>query len=542
MTPRDQELSGAAVAAIVRDHMDPILQRWQQRVLREVYAAGNQEQPSLVDSMPAFIEQLALTVEAPSLPRQQAQTTRAAREHGGERARVPGYTLDQVIFEYQVLREVMVETLEAQQHIGPQALRRIHAVVDHAIREASVHFVERARERPGHAERSTRLQEALLTAARAQAEVEAVKTRLANLIQNAPVFICAQEGPQHVYQLANPLYQQLVGPGRPLLGLTVREALPEVVEQGFADVLDRVYSTGEPFIGSERPVQLQRQEGGPLEQTLLNFVYQPRRDAWGQVEGIDTFGFDVTELVRARQRAELLSSQMADRADFEQQLIGIVSHDLRNPLSAILLGSSLLMRREGLDARTTQSLVRIQASAERATRMVNDLLDFTQARLGGGLRMERRPADLHQVTRGVVEEVEITWPTRTLEVRHEGDGQGEWDSDRMAQAVQNLVTNALKYSPEDSPVSITTRGQDAEVILSVTNQGPPIPSDKRMGLFEPMQRATEELDKAGRSVGLGLYIVKNIVEAHGGQVDVVSTLEEGTRFTVHLPRHGRPPQ
>ncbi|MBM7119035.1 PAS domain S-box protein [Archangium primigenium] len=224
------------------------------------------------------------------------------------------------------------------------------------------------------------------------------------------------------------------------------------------------------------------------------------------------------------------------RADFEQQLIGIVSHDLRNPLSAILLGVTTLARREGLDERSLKSILRIQSSAERAVRMIRDLLDFTQARLGGGIPLKRQRTDLHLVTRGVLEEVEATTPGREVLLRHLGDGQGEWDADRIAQVIQNLVTNALKYSAPESPVRVEATGDDGWVTLRVHNHGTPIPAERHASLFEPLQRATAEVDRVGRSVGLGLYIVDQIVRAHGGAVSVHSTAEDGTTFTVKLPR------
>ena len=228
--------------------------------------------------------------------------------------------------------------------------------------------------------------------------------------------------------------------------------------------------------------------------------------------------------------------QLRQRADFEQQLIGIVSHDLRNPVSAILLGAAGLLRGDDLSERQTKTVVRIQSSAERASRMIRDLLDFTQARLGGGIRIERRKADLHQLVQGVLDEVEATHARREVRVRRDGDGRGQWDPDRLAQVVQNLVTNALKYSPEGTPVRVETHGEDGGVTLSVHNQGVPIPPEQFARLFEPLHRATGNLDKVGRSVGLGLYIVKHLVDAHGGTVDVRSTAEEGTTFTVRLPR------
>jgi signal transduction histidine kinase len=240
---------------------------------------------------------------------------------------------------------------------------------------------------------------------------------------------------------------------------------------------------------------------------------------------------------RARQRAEALAEELRQRADFEQQLIGIVSHDLRTPLSAILLGVAGLLRGEELSEQQTKRVVRIQSSAERANRLIRDLLDFTQARLAGGIRLERRAMNLHALIQSVLEEVEATYSDRELRVSRDGDGSGEWDPDRLGQVVQNLVTNALKYSPGGTPVRIETHAEDGGMALSVHNDGAPIPPERLGRIFQPFQRASGEVDTASRSIGLGLYIVKQLVEAHGGTVSVESTAEAGTTFTVRLPRH-----
>ncbi len=213
-----------------------------------------------------------------------------------------------------------------------------------------------------------------------------------------------------------------------------------------------------------------------------------------------------------------------------------MSHDLRNPLNVILLGATGLLRGEDLGERQMVSVVRIQAAAERAHRMIRDLLDFTQARLAGGLHIDRRPADLHDILRGVLPELEATHADRELRVRLRGDGRGEWDPDRLGQVVQNLVLNALKYSPRGTPVRIETHASDTGVTLSVHNEGPPIPPERLERIFQPLQRGTGEVDKAGRSIGLGLYIVKQVADAHGGTVSVESTAEAGTTFIVQLPR------
>ncbi|MFB1485003.1 ATP-binding protein [Corallococcus sp. RDP092CA] len=253
------------------------------------------------------------------------------------------------------------------------------------------------------------------------------------------------------------------------------------------------------------------------------------KDAEGRVLKWVGMSMDVHELRQAQ-------AQQQQRADFEQQLIGIVSHDLRNPVSAILLGAASLIRREELDERSTKAVSRIQTAAERAHRMIRDLLDFTQARLGGGLRIQRRASDVHEIVDGVLEEIEATHPDRELHRRRGGSGLGEWDPDRLGQLAQNLVTNALKYSPRDTAVLVETYGEDDAVTLSIHNAGAPI-SPERMGrLFQPLQRASGEVDTSGRSIGLGLYIVKQLVEAHGGTITVTSTADAGTTFTVRLPR------
>ncbi|RKG74877.1 ATP-binding protein [Corallococcus terminator] len=256
----------------------------------------------------------------------------------------------------------------------------------------------------------------------------------------------------------------------------------------------------------------------------------PVKDAQGRVLKWVGTSTDIHDLRQAQ-------SQLQQRADFEQQLIGIVSHDLRNPVSAILLGAASLMRRDELDARSTKAVSRIQSAAERAHRMIRDLLDFTQARLGGGIRLQRRPTDLHAVIGGVLEEIEATHPDRELHKRASGDGHGAWDPDRLGQMAQNLVTNALKYSPRETSVRVETRGDGDSVVLSVHNPGTPIPPERLERLFQPLQRASGEVDNSTRSIGLGLYIVKHLAEAHGGTVTVHSTADAGTTFTVRLPRH-----
>jgi signal transduction histidine kinase len=243
------------------------------------------------------------------------------------------------------------------------------------------------------------------------------------------------------------------------------------------------------------------------------------------------------KVARANREAE---AQQQRRVEFEQQLVGIVSHDLRNPLNAIQLSAANLLRRGGLEALALKGVVRIQSSADRAVRLVRDLLDFTRARLGEGIPVTRTRLDFHEVVDRSVEEVRSAFPGREVPFHAEGSGHGEWDGDRIAQVVHNLATNALKYSPEGTPVRVASRAVDGEVRLEVHNAGEPIAPELLPNLFKPLQRGVQEDSQKSGSIGLGLFIVDQIVRAHGGHVSVSSSAPEGTTFTVRLPRETVP--
>ncbi|WP_224245268.1 ATP-binding protein [Hyalangium gracile] len=394
-------------------------------------------------------------------------------------------------------------------------------------------FLEELADRAGLAIQNARLLE---REKESRAEAENERARLHALVTQAPAAIAIMRGPDFVFEFTNPLYEKFSG-RTGLVGKPLREALPELAQQpGYVDVLSAVLRTGEPFVGHEYPVALDRRGDGTLEEAFLNLVYQPLHDAQGRVDGLLTHAVDVTELVRARRRAEALEQQARRQAEFEQQLIGIVSHDLRNPVSAILMSAQMLLKQEGLGERAFKGASRILSSAERATRLIGDLLDFTQARLGGGIRIQRRATSLHELMRQVLEEIQAAWPERDIQSSQGGDGQGEWDPDRLAQVVTNLVTNALRYGAPGTPVRVSTRAEEDAVLIEVHNLGRPIPPELLPHLFEAMKRGSHDQERSGRSVGLGLYIVQQIVRAHRGTVSVRSTEAEGTTFTVQLPR------
>jgi PAS domain S-box-containing protein len=260
--------------------------------------------------------------------------------------------------------------------------------------------------------------------------------------------------------------------------------------------------------------------------TQFDEYYAPL-DLWTSVSayptregGISVFFRDVTEQKRAEQ--------------FRERLLGIVGHDLRNPLGNITLTAQLLLRREEVPEPVRAGVRRIATSAHRMTRMIDDLLDFTRASVGGGLPVSRRPTDLCELVDATVAEFELTHPGRVRLMCARGLHGGEWDRDRLAQVVSNLVGNALTHGDEASPVTVAVRAEPPDVVLSVHNEGPPIPAELLPRIFDPFKRAGT--DGGRRGLGLGLYIVQQIVLAHGGSISAESSEAGGTTFSVRLPR------
>jgi K+-sensing histidine kinase KdpD len=229
-------------------------------------------------------------------------------------------------------------------------------------------------------------------------------------------------------------------------------------------------------------------------------------------------------------------SRLDERGRFRERLIGIVSHDLRNPISTIALGTSVLLQDDGLAPYMAKTLKRIQSAAERAGRLISDILDYTQAHLGGGIRIERKLNDLGPIFRQVIDEIEISHPEHEFELVLSGDTSAELDPDRISQVLGNLLSNAVHYSPSDTRVRIDLHGEESSVTFAVHNRGSVIPPDRIRDIFEPMQQVTPGAGRGHRSVGLGLYIVESIVNSHRGTLGVTSTAADGTTFSVTIPR------
>jgi signal transduction histidine kinase len=239
---------------------------------------------------------------------------------------------------------------------------------------------------------------------------------------------------------------------------------------------------------------------------------------------------------QALERARLYE-ESRHREELEQQFLGVVSHDLRNPLQAISLGARTLQRLERPSPEVLLRMTgRIANSADVMGKMISDLLDFTRGRLGGGIPLERQPNDLVQLCREVIDEFTVTHPSRDIRLEAQAQCEGWWDGPRMRQVLSNLLSNALRHAREGTAVVVRARELKNEVELVVANEGEPIPAELLPVLFEPFRRGNSKFRPSG-SLGLGLYIVNQVVAGHGGKVEV-ATGELGTTFTVRVPRVG----
>ena len=504
-------------------------------------------------------------------------------------------------------------------------------------------------------------------ARQASRELQAANARLSAIFEQAPAFMCVMRGPEHAFEMVNDRFVQLVGE-RELLGRRVQDALPEVQGQGFVELLDEVYRSGEPFVGSAMPILLQRERGGPLDARILDFAYVPLHDADGSVSGILLHGVDQTErqlaedsLVasRARYRAlfeaidegfcliEMLFDEAGQPVDyrfleanpaFEKQtglagavgrtmrelipaheddwfqiygevaltgrpvrfvnearelgrwfdlyatrvggegsrtvavlfsditarkrsedelrrlaaelseadrrkneFLATLAHELRNPLAPLRNGLQMMR----LAADNPVAVAKAQDMMERQlghmVHLVNDLLDV--ARISSGkldLRMEHVP--LKTVVASAVEtslpliekgrhELHVDLPDEPLVLNA--------DPTRLAQVVSNLLNNAAKYTPAGGRIALAAHREGGEVVVRISDNGIGIAPESLSLVFEMFTQASGSAYRVQGGLGIGLSLVRRLVELHGGTVSASSEGEgRGSSFTVRLPLAG----
>ncbi len=252
---------------------------------------------------------------------------------------------------------------------------------------------------------------------------------------------------------------------------------------------------------------------------------------------------DFEDLTRFNETIDQSLAESVGRfaTDFEKSreiFIGILGHDLQSPLSAVITGSEFIVETGNLTEHSRAIATRVLSSARRMSRMVSDLLDFTRSRLGSGIPITKSETDLADVIGRGIDEVASTHPGRPVVLTVTGDLRGSWDTGRVGQLISNLVNNAVQHGDEGSRVDVSALGEAKDVVIRVHNSGPAIPATSLPELFSPFKRLRPDAPAPGTrdNMGFGLYIAERIATAHGGTIDVRSSDEAGTLFTVRIPR------
>jgi signal transduction histidine kinase len=222
----------------------------------------------------------------------------------------------------------------------------------------------------------------------------------------------------------------------------------------------------------------------------------------------------------------------------KEMFLAMLGHDLRTPIGAVMTSAKFMLETKELPEPHLTLTSRIVSSTSRMNQMVGALLDFTRSRLGGGIPIDPASLNMGKVVHDVVNEIKAAHPERKIDVDARGALTGHWDCARISQVLTNLVGNALEHGSDRTIVTIAVQGDEKEVSVSIHNRGAAIPEDQMDGLFNAMKRQgmADKADGPSANLGLGLYIADQIVRAHKGRIDVRSSEEAGTTFTVHLPR------
>jgi PAS domain S-box-containing protein len=372
-----------------------------------------------------------------------------------------------------------------------------------------------------------------LEAARASAEAHA--DRLRRVFAQAPVAIATLSGPEHVVRTLNPRFVPLLGVADPeaAVGLPIRQVLPALEGQGFFELLDGVYATGEPFVGTETPARMDRDGDGEVEEALFNFVYQPLVDAEGRVEGISVVAVEVTDLVRAREAA-----RDANRA--KSAFLATMSHELRTPLNAMIGYAELLEMGvpRPIPEESKEHVERIRLAAQHLLQLIEEILIHSRIEAGRE-EVHLQEVMLHDVAAEVAAVVEPLAARNG--VRYESELPPPpvalvTDPRKLRQILLNLLGNAVKFT-EQGCIRFCARVDGEQVVLTVEDTGIGISREDLAHVFEPFWQAETEMHARVGGTGLGLSVTRQLAELLGGRVRAASRVGHGTTFVIHLPLH-----
>jgi signal transduction histidine kinase len=362
----------------------------------------------------------------------------------------------------------------------------------------------------------------------------AERERFAELFQQAPSFMAMLRGPEHVFEMVNPAYRQLI-PDRDVLGKKLADALPEAAAQGYLELLDRVYRSGEAYTALGAEFSFQNSPAGPRVTRQLDFVYQPIVDAQGEVSGIFVVGSDTTERFRA-----VHALREADQR--KDEFLAMLAHELRNPLAPIRNAAQILARKFFNDRSAQPPIEMVQRQVTHLTRLVDDLLDVSRISQGR-IELRREDVALAPALEQALETVAPMARDKQQRISLVSNFESLWvnaDRARLVQMFVNVLANAVKYTHVGGNVRVEVDASDDTISVQVVDDGAGISAELLPRVFDLFVQADRTLDRAQGGLGIGLSVVRKLVEMHGGEVRARSPgLGQGATFEIRLPRGKR---
>lgn len=532
------------LADFLRTHRERILSDWLTAV-RRLAPARNLDQPMLLDFLPQFLDELADFLDEVRAGKPATEPEKLPAMHALERLEV-GYDLAEVVEEYSILRQCIIDLVhhESAPAMRSAQLARLHSGIDRAIVTSTARYHEASG-------RTLRALDRISSAALTHRDPDKMLPELLKVLLET----CASVDAASLLLLEGEVLRVHAA-----AGIGLEDTLGETVPVG-ASLAGRVALTRGPI--SSRDVAtdpLVSRES--IRRSGLRGYYGVPLLLGEELIGVATIGSATAAefsdedrllfrtmstraaalIARARLNAELArrNAELANALEYRDRILGVLSHDLRNPLGVILMSAELLGRGGPLSARQQRSVRRMVDNARRVDHMVRDLLDYTRSRQRQTLPILPRKGDLLELCHQVLDGLRVLHPGVKLHCKAEGRTDGWFDPERAGQVISNLVTNAIVHGDDGAPVTVSLRGTDGEVWMDVHNQGPPIPETLLPNVFDAFRRGAGQA-KGTSGLGLGLFISQQIVAAHGGSIEVRSKEGQGTTLRVRWPRREQAP-
>jgi signal transduction histidine kinase len=371
------------------------------------------------------------------------------------------------------------------------------------------------------------------------------KAKLDALVAESPSAIGLMKGKDLIFEVANNKWQELVSLGREYIGKSYSEIYPELIDTDAIRSIQHTFATGETFTANEMKL-LVKSKLGILEDQYFDYTNVRILDSNGAPYGVFCYAHNVTNRVRNRIEIEenrkflaITVENLEHERELRERFVLALTHDLRTPITALKMSAQLLSRKADDPNFVRTISKRIISSVDRADQMIRDLLDANRIKAGEKLPLQIKQTNMFEVIEETLAGLNVIHEDRFNLSSENKLIVGYWDKDSVQRVIENLASNAIKYGTDTKKVSVKLLKRDDTVEISIHNEGNPISLSEQQDIFNPFRRTSSAISGGQVGWGVGLTLVKGLVESHGGSVTVSSSSSQGTTFQVKLPEDSR---